>query len=274
MSTKVSTRQRRPAILPRIETIGTAEEGMQVRLERVIAKEDEIEELKERLRATEHRLAAAQALQNLALRVVGAAHDLNNQLTIMGANLSEVSMQTPATADPYIQALQCAMSDSRDLVARMLARSISSTQETCCVSTVVYEVMTLIRPLHAHIPDLRLRSSLKATPAIHVNPFIVRQVLTNVLLNGIAAMPAGGTLTISSYVVGQHVSIAVIDSGTGIAAEIKPALFTPFATTRFDGRGLGLASSRALVEEAFGTLTIESELGKGTTVTATFPAAR
>lgn len=247
---------------------------MQVSLERLIAKDDEIEELKERLRAAEQQLAATQALQHLALRVVGAAHDLNNQLTIMGANLSEIAMQTPAAADQYMQALQCAMSDSRYLVARMLARSGAAPQETCCVSTVVYEVMTLIRPLYAHVPNLKLRSALAATPALRVDPFIVRQVLTNLLLNGIAAMPAGGTLLISSCAVGQVVTIAVTDNGAGIAADMKSSLFTPFTTTRFDGRGIGLASSRALVEEASGTLTIESEPGKGTTVTVTFPAAR
>ncbi len=93
---------------------------------------------------------------------------------------------------------------------------------------------------------------------------IIRRVLTNLIVNAIQAMPSGGKLTISSYRTDNNVRILVEDTGVGIPEEIKPKLFSPMLTTKAKGQGLGLAVVKRLVEALKGTISFESEEGKGT----------
>jgi signal transduction histidine kinase len=106
------------------------------------------------------------------------------------------------------------------------------------------------------------------------NSVELREVLINLILNAIAAMPEGGTLTVRSFVAGEHVLVAIADTGEGIAIERHSTIFQPFMTTRQGGSGLGLSVSRAIVEGYGGTLTVESVRGEGATFTLTLPAVR
>ena len=93
----------------------------------------------------------------------------------------------------------------------------------------------------------------------------LRQVFTNLVLNGIQAMPDGGTLTVSTRAdssAGRCV-IDVADSGVGISAENQGQVFNPFFTTRGDGTGLGLSVSYGIIRAHGGNITVESSPGKG-----------
>jgi signal transduction histidine kinase len=111
-------------------------------------------------------------------------------------------------------------------------------------------------------------------PPTRGNAAELREVLINLIMNAIAAMPAGGALTVRSFVAGQQVLVAVADTGEGIACEHQSAIFQPFVTMRTEGTGLGLSVSRAIVESYGGTLTVESAPGAGATFTLALPAIR
>ena len=91
-------------------------------------------------------------------------------------------------------------------------------------------------------------------------------------------MPKGGNLWINSRLSedGSHVVLAVRDDGSGIPPEVLPKIFEPFVTTKEHGHGtgLGLAVSRGIVERHSGKISVDSEVGKGTTVTITLPVPR
>lgn len=107
---------------------------------------------------------------------------------------------------------------------------------------------------------------------IHV-PRAVFQVLGNLAKNAVDAMPRGGRLTVGASVASGRVRIAVTDTGTGIPDEIRERIFEPFFTTKEVGKGtgLGLSISQRIVERLGGSMTLESEVGRGTTVYVEVP---
>jgi signal transduction histidine kinase len=102
----------------------------------------------------------------------------------------------------------------------------------------------------------------------------LREVLTNLLLNAVEAMPQGGQLTLRSWAEGQEVCVSVSDTGVGMTTEVQRQLFDPFFTTKgVHGTGLGLSVSQALIKAQHGTLTVDSRPGCGTTFVIRLPGA-
>jgi two-component system sensor histidine kinase HydH len=107
-------------------------------------------------------------------------------------------------------------------------------------------------------------------PQIQFDPGHMRQALLNIAKNGIEAMAAGGTLTISSRRQGEEIVVELADTGEGIPPEALEKIFQPFYSTKDKGSGLGLAITQKIIEAHHGKIAIESEPGKGTRVLLTF----
>jgi signal transduction histidine kinase len=99
----------------------------------------------------------------------------------------------------------------------------------------------------------------------------LRQAFLNIVNNGLQATPPGGRVSIDTRLTGTAAEIVFEDTGCGIESVIIDRVFEPFFTTKADGTGLGLAVCRKIVEGHGGTLKIESEPGKGTTVIVSLP---
>jgi signal transduction histidine kinase len=110
-------------------------------------------------------------------------------------------------------------------------------------------------------------------PEIVADKSQIYQVLINLVVNAIQAMPAGGSLIISTAVHVKSVSLAVKDTGMGIKEELLEKVFIPFFTTKDvnEGTGLGLAVVHGIVAAHGGTVKVESKVGKGTTFTVILP---
>jgi len=111
-------------------------------------------------------------------------------------------------------------------------------------------------------------------PALHVDPHQLEQLLINLIMNARDAMPQGGQLRLKGRRVGADVVIEVADTGHGMPPEHLPRVFDPFFTTKEPGRGtgLGLAIAARIAESCGGRLTVQSELGKGSSFTLALPA--
>lgn len=115
------------------------------------------------------------------------------------------------------------------------------------------------------LPDaIKLSVSIKDIEIIRTDPMLLQRALTNLVTNAIQAMPNGGTLEIHGQLEENRVCITVADTGVGIPEEVKSKLFTPMMTTKAKGQGFGLAVTKRLVEALKGSISFESEMGKGT----------
>lgn len=113
----------------------------------------------------------------------------------------------------------------------------------------------------------------KNLPLVETDPMQQQQVFLNLFLNAADAMTAGGVLTVKTRLNASDnlIEIYVSDTGTGIDEAIAKKLFIPFFTTKIKGTGLGLATSRRLVEQNGGSISFQSEQGKGTVFKILFP---
>jgi two-component system, sporulation sensor kinase E len=100
----------------------------------------------------------------------------------------------------------------------------------------------------------------------------IKQVLLNLLLNAVEAMPAqGGTITLGTSRDNSQVSVRVVDNGIGITEELRMRLFEPLFTTKTRGLGLGLAISQEIIQRHDGKIRAESDPGVGTVFTVSLP---
>ena len=99
----------------------------------------------------------------------------------------------------------------------------------------------------------------------------INRIMYNLVNNAVQAMPKGGKLTIHAYKEANDVIITVKDTGVGIPESVKGKLFTPMFTTKAKGQGFGLAVIKRMTEALGGTVTFESQEGKGTTFTVRLP---
>jgi signal transduction histidine kinase len=226
----------------------------------------------------EQRVRECEAVRQRATMAAGAAHDIGNLFASVLGYAQLLEQSTPATLRPDLQAIARAAGDGQQLIRRLLAldtpRPAMSPPPVVLMPTVIRDAIKLTQPFLEARPDITVRTTLAPVPPVRGNSVELREVLINLILNAINAMPEGGALTMRSFVAGEHVLVAIGDTGEGIAREHHGTIFQPFVTTRPDGSGLGLSVSRAIVESYGGTLTVESAPGAGATFTLALPAVR
>lgn len=227
----------------------------------------------ERVALLEQRVRATDTLRLRATLIAGAAHDIGNLFTTMMGYTQILQQDLPAPFQDDIRMIMRAVEDGRQLLRRLGGHdsTIAPALAALPIGHIVEEVVKLTRPLWERRAGLKVHTRIEHVASICMSSEDLREVLVNLIMNAIAAVPEQGQITISSHVVGDNAIISVSDTGQGIAREYHSTIFQPFVTTRVDGTGLGLSISRALVEGSGGTLTVDSEPGQGATFTIRLP---
>lgn len=252
-----------------------------------------VKETKQR-RQAEERLWQAQKMEAIGGLAAGVAHDFNNMLAVIVGNaelaLDDITEQSPRE---NIKQILNASKRSRDLVRQILtfSRKGQGERRPLKLVEIVEETTRLLRGSLPTNIKLETRIDDDSAPVL-ADPSQVQQVLMNLSRNAVHAMGEdGGTLTISLSGVtfdeqnglpdpdlepGRYVKLAVRDTGTGIPDEICHRVFDPFFTTKGpgEGTGMGLAVAFGIVKSHLGAITVESEVGKGTTFNVFFPESR
>jgi PAS domain S-box-containing protein len=233
----------------------------------------------EQLAAMTQQLWQTARLATMGELAASVAHELNNPLATVNLRVESLLAQVPAD-DPKRRALEVIEQEAErmgNLVAGLLQFSRRSHRQ---VSTLDLrdEVKASLDLVHYHLRNRRVAVELDGAAdvaLVHADRQQLRQLFLNLFTNASDAMPEGGRLRIRVTHGNGNVVVEVADTGVGISAENMERIFEPFFTTKPEGKGtgLGLAICRRIAQEHGGTLDLTSEVGKGTTVRITLPAA-
>jgi PAS domain S-box-containing protein len=246
-------------------------------------------------RRLEARVLHAQKLESLGLLAGGIAHDFNNLLVGILGNAGLALMEAPPESPiwKHLKRLETAALRAADLTNQMLAYAGKArvVTEQMDLSQLVQEMVELLQVSVSR--KARLRCDLApGLPPVEGDATQLRQVVMNLITNASDAVgESGGEIRIATGVVevddgylhraalpepvahGPHVFVEVGDNGCGMDAGTLGRIFDPFFSTKFSGRGLGLASVLGIVRSHRGAIQVESEPGRGSTFRVLLPAA-
>lgn len=221
-------------------------------------------------RALEAAVAQREHLAALGDMAAAVAHEIRNPLNAIWVGLQRLRSEfAPGGDDGDYQRLVGLLGGEVQRLNRIveeflaLARPLTLTPAPMAVPALLQEVAAL---LEGEAARRGVRITLEAAdglePVVADRARMV-QVLLNLGLNALEAMPEGGTLTLSAGPAPGGVRITVADTGGGIPAELLPRIFDPWVTTKTRGLGLGLPIARRIVEAHGGTMEVESRAGRG-----------
>ena len=229
----------------------------------------ERKQMEERLHQTE-RLAA------IGETAAMVGHDLRNPLQALMTGLYVVKKQL-ASEKPEDRAEAVSLFESlgeQVIYMNKIVADLQGYSGPIAVEPVEIELTKLLKDALStvRVPE-NVETTLVAqdTMRVLVDPTLMKRIMVNLVSNAIQAMPNGGRLTITVVDGPRDFSVAVQDTGLGIAPEDLTQLFTPFFTKKAKGQGLGLAVCKRMAEAQGGKITVESKLGQGSIFTVSIP---
>ena len=228
----------------------------------------------------------AARLESLGVLAGGIAHDFNNLLTIIMGNLGLAMLndKVKAAAGDYLREIERGAIRAAALTQQLLtfAKGGDPLRTTVPLPDIVRAAAELV--LHG----TSARCDYNVVPGLwnaNVDKDQITQVVQNIVLNSVQAMPHGGVIRVSlsndeiapgvkaGLAAGRYVRLVIADSGEGIRPDILPRIFDPYFSTKKTGGGLGLATVYSIVKKHHGHIEVDSTPGQGTTFTLWLPAA-
>jgi GAF domain-containing protein len=236
------------------------------------------------LAAAQDQLVRTEKLRALGEMASGVAHDFNN---LLASIVGRAQLLLREVEDPrhrrWIEVVERSALDGAQTVRRLQEFTRIRRDQPFVVvdlNRVVQEALEVTDSRWRDEPRGRgivvdVKTLLTAAlPPVSGDPAELREALTNLILNALDAMPAGGRLTLSTAVADGSVELAVSDTGVGIPEHVKPKIFDPFFTTKGpQGTGLGLSMTYGIISRHGARVAVESEAGRGTTFRLTFPVS-
>jgi PAS domain S-box-containing protein len=247
---------------------------------------DRLEKAMQDLQRTEHHVIQHERLNALTKMASGVAHDFNNALAkILGFNELLLSVpdniNNPDKVRKYLHMINTAAQEAVGVVNRLreFYRHRKDTDVYGPIDTrqMIEQAVIMTQPkwkdqMMAHGATVWLDADLQEGLMVRGNASELREVMINLIFNATEAMPKGGMLTVRSRLEYDVVVMEVTDTGVGMSSEVRRRCLEPFYSTKGDRfNGLGLAIVYGILNRHAGTIKIQSEEGKGTTVAIRLP---
>jgi signal transduction histidine kinase len=226
----------------------------------------------------ETEMARLDKLSTVQVLAAGIAHDFNNLLAAIrgSVSLAELAAADGEGVSPHLLRAERSLERAHALTTQLLTFTTGGQPVT---------QVEALEPILRDAAIFALRGASCAVetdiapglPPVEVDAGQIAQVVQNLVLNAVQAMPSGGVVRLRARCIPEaagpgRVEIEVEDAGVGIPQQNLGRVFDPFFTTRTGGTGLGLAVCHSIVQKHRGTVRVRSEVGKGTTFTVTLPA--
>lgn len=230
----------------------------------------ELEAYRNKMEDSYKQMLRTEKLTALGRLSAGLAHEIRNPLTSIMV-LFRAFKDNPALTREDMRVVLSAAEQMDEILSRFLrfARGDEFNPSEVYINPVIKEVLNLTRH-QAGNQSVKVEIDLRKLPAVKADRPLIEQAIMNLVLNGMEAMPGGGTLTISSRAENGYFVVSVKDTGPGIPEDIREKIFDPFFTTKGDGTGLGLSIVYNIVNLHKGDIRFESN-GGGTLFTMKIP---
>jgi len=251
-------------------------------LERKVAERTrDLQAANQQLELTTEQLVMSEKLAAVGEITASVAHEINNPIAVIQGNLEVARAMLEDEADKVHT--EFALIDDQvyrisAIVSKLLQfakpEEFSDASNIIAAGDVVRDCLVLTRH-QTEAAGIEIVTDLQAEADVRMSRTELQQVLVNLILNAVQAMPQGGVLTVRAAGTHDSVTITVQDTGLGIAPDVQKRIFDPFFTTKqAEGTGLGLSISQRLITRAGGTLEVDSTLGQGSRFIITLPPAQ
>lgn len=239
----------------------------------------ELAEASRKMEESQRQLFHSHRLATVGQLAAGAAHEINNPLTIISLNIQimERLLEQFKNNEEFKERLDV-IADQEKRISKIIqelmgfARPSQPKFTPSSIAEIAQKVLSVIND-RVSMKKIKIDNRIKDLPPVMVDPLQIEQVLMNLLINANHAMPDGGKITLSAETRDGFAVTHVTDTGTGISEENLQRIFDPFFTTKMEGEGtgLGLAVCNSIIEHNGGALRVRSKLKKGTTFSFSLP---
>lgn len=260
------------------EELRAANEELRATEEELRASNEELEATNEELMGAQEQLIRSEKLAAIGQLAGGVGHELRNPLGAIKNAVyyvrrkvakSELAQKEPRVLE-FINIMDEEISSSNKIISDLLGFSrvgkpsvlpvrIEKVIEDALSQVTIPENIELTEQLDSDLTE------------VEIDPDQIQQVLVNMIVNAVQAMPEGGKLTVGAKENGKLLNLEITDTGCGIPQESVDKIFEPLFTTRAKGIGLGLAVSKSIIDRHGGHVEVKSKVGKGTTFNIKLP---
>lgn len=232
----------------------------------------ENKEIEKRLREAEHLSAVGQLSRSIA-------HEIRNPLNFISLSIDHIRDYYQPLKDEDRVSFLTLISSIKQEIKRLnklvndfldYGRPLRLSRRLTDIDTLMKDVIEIIKA-KASSQGVEVVENLNFLPKVLVDPELIKTCLFNVVMNAFQAMPKGGKLTIQADRDGDKLSITISDTGIGVPKEYISKVFEPFFTTNNSGLGLGLATTKRIIEEHRGSIEFHSIEGLGSKVVIKLP---
>lgn len=228
----------------------------------------------------EEQIIQSKKLASLGILTAGVAHELGNPLNnISMIAQTYIELYDKLSQEDRLEFMKMVEEESdriKDIVKNLLdfSKPKKENLKETDINSVLNKSLKLVQNM-IHISNIGIQMNLQeGLPALFIDENRILEVIVNLITNSVHATPPGGKLTLETRLREKEglVEILVIDTGKGIPAELLPNLFDPFFSTKgTSGTGLGLFVSYGIIKNHGGSISVDSEVGTGTTFTIRLP---
>jgi len=226
-----------------------------------------LKEAEEKNRAIMEKMKQTERLSALGEFSAGIAHEIRNPLTSIKTftQLLPTEYEDPNFRKEFVDSVTREVNRINRIVNDLLdySRPRADNRQTTDITKLVDESISSLRPIFDE-HHITVKKNYNLKPLTHIDPEQVRQVLVNLVINAVEAMPSGGTITCTIRENKGEAEIEIADTGKGIPEDTVKQIFTPFFTTKEGGTGLGLSIVQRIVNEQGGRIEVASSRDQGT----------